>query len=242
MPIILDSINPPVLLTLTISQTSPSDGGMTAMDTTTVANYAPSAPNSQGRIVTNEDHQSALLSAFSNYVLDVVALNTDNYSTMTGVPVSAGSKYYNNVYLYILPRYSDNITNVLSQNILNYLEQYKMSTITYNLMPITYIYFNFNISFKSRATSSSTSNQVTAEINAAVTNYFNRLNRNLGEEIKYSDILSRLQSISDVSSLTLAVSSSLDNAWHYSNVQLAWNQFPKLNNSALTISFSGTGV
>lgn len=227
-------------ISFTISQTDASDGGYIPLTVDQVRDYGPRAFRTQDRAVSEQDHEDLLLSYFTEFVLQSVTLNSDDYFTMTGeTPISSGS-YYNNVYLYILPRSGNTITGNLRQEILDFFEDYKMATINYVLKDIDYRNFIVDVTFKILTDTIRTTSEVQSDIESIIRNYFTRSERTIAEEIKYSELMSSLYAVDGVSSLTMTLSSDLAAGWQYENIQLGLIQFPVLD--TLTITPSGTGV
>ena len=226
-------------ITFIVTQASASSGGRSPLTVDEVKNYAPRAFRTQDRAVSNQDHEDVLLSQFNEYVLQSITLNSDNYFELTGESPTTSGNYYNNVYLYILPRNGKFLTGTLQSQILDFIEDYKMTTINYILKNIDFRNFDIGVTFKSLATTTRTSTEIRSDMEAAITAYFSRSERRIAEEIKYSALWNDLLAISGISSMTLAMSSDLDAGWKYENIQLGSTQFPELNE--LGITYSGTG-
>lgn len=222
-----------------ITQADASDGGRLPLTTEEVREYGPKSFRTQDRAVTSQDHEDLLVSEFNEFVLQAIALNSDDYFDLTGESPSTSGNYYNNAYLYILPRTGNTITGNLQQEILNFLEDYKMTTIHYNLKNIDYRDVDTDVTFKRQTETIRTAVEVSSDIESAVRTYFQRSERSINEELKYSSLLSQLQDIEGISSLTLSLSSDLDAGVKYENIQMGIIQFPLLNN--LTITSTGTG-
>lgn len=222
-----------------LTQPSASSGGQSPLTVEKIKNYAPRAFRTQDRAASNQDHEDILLSQFSEYVSQSITMNSDNYFEMTGESPTTSGNYYNNVYLYILPRNGEVLTGTLQSQILDYIEDYKMTTIHYILKNIDFRNFDIDMTFKRLTTTTRTNNEIRSDLEASVRNYFSRSERRIAEEIKYSALWNDLLEVSGISSLTLAVSSDLDVGWKYENIQLNSIQFPELG--SLSIAFSGTG-
>ena len=226
-------------ITFILTQSTASSGGRSPLTVDEVKNYAPRAFRTQDRAASNQDHEDILLSQFNEFVLQSITLNSDNYFDLTGESPTTSGNYYNNVYLYILPRNGKFLTGTLQSQILDFIEDYKMTTINYILKNIDFRNFDVDVTFKSLTTTTRTSTEIRSDLEAAVTAYFSRSERKIAEEIKYSGLWNDLLAISGISSMTLAISSDLDVGLKYENIQLGSTQFPELNEIGIT--YSGTG-
>jgi len=234
-----DTGNNKGVITFTITQSNISDGGRIPLTAEEISNYGPKSFRTQDRAVTSLDHEDLLISEFNEFILQAVTLNSDNYFTLTGDSPATSGLYYNNVYLYILPKNGNTISGNLQLEIQNFLEDYKMTTINYILKNLDYRYFDVNVEFKILTNTLRTNSEVSTDIETIINNYFLRSVRSIGDEIKYSDIISQLQAVSGISSLTMSLSSDLDVGIKYENINLGSIQFPLIN--TITISPCGTG-
>lgn len=227
-------------VTFTIGQTSASDGGRDPLTAEEVRNYGPRAFRTQDRAVTQQDHEDLLLSDFSEFILQSITLNSDSYFDLTGESPATSGNYYNNVYMYTLPRFGDNISGNLRQEVVAFLQDYKMTTLNYVLKDLDYRNVDVDVGFKKTESTVRTQTEIANDIEAYVRDFFTRANRKIGEEIKYSDIIHDLRDIDGISSLSMALSSDIDIGWKYENIDFGVIQFPEL--SAISIAYSGTGV
>ena len=122
---------------------------------------------------------------------------------------------------------------------MNFLEDYKMTTINYVLKNIDFRNVDVDISFKKIQDTIKTTSELQSEMDALIREDFRRANREIGDEIKYSEILSDLHAIEGISSLTLGLSSDIDVGWKYENIQFGLTQFPELND--ITLTYNGIG-
>jgi hypothetical protein len=222
-----------------ITQTDASDGGRIPLSIEEVREYGPKSFRTQDRVVTSQDHEDILISEFSEYVLQAIVLSSDDYFDLSGESPSTSGNYYNNAYLYVLPITGNTITGNLQQEMLDFLEDYKMATLHYNLKNVDFRDIDTDISFKRQPETVRTVLEVSTDIETTVKGYFSRSERKISEDLKYSDLLSQLQSIEGISSLTLSLSSDLEAGLKYENIEMGLVQFPILNN--LTIASAGTG-
>lgn len=229
-------------ITFTITQDTISEGGADAETIEDIRNIAPNSYKAQKRLLTKDDHKNLLLENFGNFIQDVKTLNYNEYFTLPGNTLTeeTSGRYYNNIYLYILPKYSDTLSGVLFENIVNFLETYKITTVNYVFESFDYVYIDADISYKKAKTSLLSPATITQSISSALRNLFKRSNRSIGEEVKYSEILKDLHDLEGISSITLALSSDIISGWSYENIELNDEQFPKINN--ITVDYIGIGA
>ena len=223
-----------------ITQSDISDGGRIPLTVGEVREYGPKSFRTQDRAVTSQDHEDLLVSEFNEFVLQSITLGSDDYFELSGESPATSGNFYNNAYIYILPRTGNIITGNLQQEILNFLEDYKMATLHYVLKNIDFINIDTDVAFIRQVDTVRTAVEVNMDIESTVRDYFQRSERSINEDLRYSDLLSQLQSIEGISSLTMSLSSSLEAGLKYENIQLGVIEFPVLNN--LTITSTGTGV
>lgn len=223
-----------------LTQASASDGGRDPLTAEEVRNYGPRSFRTQDRAVTVLDHEDILLSQFSEFILQSITLNSDSYFDLTGESPTTSGNYYNNVYMYTLPKFGDAISGNLRQEITTLLTDYKMTTLNYVLKDLDYRNMDVNVGFKKTVDTIRTQTEIANDVETYIRTFFRRANRTIGEEILYSDIVHDLREIEGISSLSLALSSDIDTGWKYENVDFGVIQFPELN--AVSIAYSGTGV
>lgn len=228
------------VIDFTITQTDPSDGGRLPLNEEEVREYGPRSFRTQDRAASTQDHEDLLVSQFNEFVSQVVTLNSDDFFGISGESPSTSGNFYNNIYLYILPVAGNNITGNLQQEILTFLEDFKMATINYVLKNIDYRNIDTNVFFKKLVDTIRTNSEINSDLDATIRDFFKRSNINIGEEIKYSELLSELHDVSGISSVTLSLSSDIDVGLKYENIELGLVQYPILNN--IDITFGGTGV
>ena len=226
-------------LSFTVAQTSVSDGGAVPLTSTEVANYTTRSSRTQDRAVTQQDHEDLFLVNFSEFILESLTINSNDYFEMTGETPIASASSYNNVYLYVLPRTGNTLSGNLRVEILDFLEDYKMATLNYVIKDLDYRNFVINILFKTQISTTRSVGEINADVDSAVRSFFNRTNRNIAEEIRYSNLMADIELVDGLSSCTLAMSSDLDAGYKYENIQLNNSQFPLLD--SVTITASGTG-
>jgi len=205
-------------------------GGKDPLTTDEIKKYGVKSYRTQDRSVTTLDHKDLLLANYNEFLLDVKILNSDKYFEISGETPEISGKYYNNLYVYVLPVYEDYVTVALKLKILEFLEDYKISTLNYIFKDIDYRLFDVNITYKRDKDTVKTVTELNTNLNSSIIDYFKRTNRVIGEELKYSEILKQLHDLDGLSSVTLALSSDLNDDWQYQNIKLNNFQFPKLNN------------
>lgn len=216
-------------ITFTITQTSESDGGSEMQTVDQIANYSPGAIRSQKRIVTDQDTIDKLLAKYDDYIYECSVLNADEYFSATGESPATSAYNYNNIFLYPLPKYATTLTAGLKLAIYDYLNTYKMSTLEYVIKDVNFYNIDVLVNYYHDTESTQSASQTEAAISTYLSTYFSRGNRDMGENIKYSKILSGLQDLSGVSSLTMGLSGTDSSGWEYGNIQLSAVDFPKLN-------------
>ena len=227
------------LIDFVIVQDAASDGGQDPNTTEEVRSYGPKFFRTQDRAVSQSDHEDLLLSQFSEFIYQSITLNSDEFFTMTGESPATSGNYYNNVYLYVLPKFGNTITGNLKQEIINFLADYKMATINYEINNLDFVNVDVGVTFKKTPETIRTQGEVTNDIDALIRDYFKRSNRSVGEELKFSEIMDSLHNIEGMSSLTLALSADTGVGWKYENIALEPIEFPELSN--LTTTYNGIG-
>jgi hypothetical protein len=213
----------------TITQADRSDGGRDPLTEAEISNLAPRYYRTQNRMVTNQDHEDLILAGFNDYVAKVKTLNSDEYFALTGETTGTSGLYYNNLYIYVLPRNSDTITENLRSELDRYIEQYKMSSMQYIYKPINFYDFIPIVSWKKSSTTTKTVSEISHDIESSLRTYFSKLNREFGEEIKYSSVMENLIHVDGIDSLTLALCGETSPvSSYYENIQLTAMQFPRI--------------
>lgn len=231
-------------LTFTITQTDSSVGHNVPLSEDEIRNLAPRQYRTQDRLATQNDHEDLILSELSNFVSQVIVLNQDDWYLVTDeviTPETSGFNY-NNVYLYVLPKYGYEVNQTLKSRILTFLDAHKLITINYVFKDLDYRYVDFNISYKKDPESLQTLTQIETDILNILKDYFSKTSMSIGGIIKYSEIMKNLTAVDGTTSLTLAISSDIDTGWKYENIYMNDIQFPILNNSGVNISYSGEEI
>ncbi len=235
-------------ITFVVTQNDASVGQAAPLTVDEIRNYAPRYYRAQNRLVTQQDHQDLILTGLPAYVQQVVAINQDDYDALvvdlSGTPgfnitnfpyYGAGS--YNTIYMYILPVYGYTVNNTLKTTILNYISQYQLLTLNYIILDIDYVNVYLNITYEMTATTTNTITEIQNNINTAIRNYFSKNNFTLGDELKYSDLITQLaQSDTGIDSLTLAISSDITSGWQYQNIDFNSIQFPIIPTNSTIIT------
>lgn len=189
----------------------------------------------QNRLVTAQDHSDLILSELSAFVSQVVVLNQDELNAL--VPSESGNNY-NTIFMYILPTYGYIVNNTLQTTILNFIEQFKMITLNYQINPLDFVEIDFYINYKTdKSILNITPSQIENTLINTLRTYFSKSNFSLGEEIRYSDLITDLSETYGLSSLTLSLCADIDGysaGLQTSNIELAPLQFPIINNIILT--------
>lgn len=222
-----------------ITQSDASDGGKIPLTAEEVREYGPMSFRAQDRAVTSQDHEDLLITEFSEFILQSIVLNSDDFFTLSGESPATSGQYYNNAYLYILPNSGTTISANLQQEIFAFLEDYKMTTINYVLKNIDYRNVDTNVNFKKLETTTRSTSDIQSDIDTFVRDYFKRTNVAIGDIIKYSEILSALHEVEGISSVTLSLSSDIEAGLKYENIEFGSIQLPELND--LNITYEGTG-
>ena len=221
-------------LIFTISQPNASVGHAIPLTEDDIRNYAPKAYRTQNRVVTKQDHEDLILAELNAYVQQVVTLNQNEYYDINPsamVPETSGFNY-NNIYMYILPKYGFNVNNNLKARILDFLEVHKMLTLNYIIEDINYVYVNVTIKFDRYKTSIKTIPEIENDLRTVIRDYFSKYKQKVGGTIKYSELLSNLNSVDGVSSLTMSLSANipaLSGEQLYENIDLNYTQFALVN-------------
>jgi len=214
-------------VTFEITQVGGSEGGRDPLTETEISNLAPKFYRTQDRMVTLQDHEDKLLSGFNDYVAKVRTLNSDDYFALTGETTGTSGLMYNNLYLYVVPRYNTELSGPLQEAILEYIEKFKMTSMNYIFKPINYHDFYPFVDYKKIKNSTKLRSEIERDIESFLRTYFSRTSRDFADEIKYSEIVSGLNGLEGVSSLTLEISCMSGSALH-ENVQLTSIEFPRL--------------
>lgn len=226
-------------ISFTLTQSDASDGGRVPLTVEEVREYGPRAFRTQDRAVTTQDHDDLLVAEFNEFVQESITLNSDSFFELTGESPATSGNYYNNLYLYVLPNTGRVITGNLRTEILDFLEDYKMTTLNYVINNIDFRDIDVDVSFKRTTDTIRTVTEVSSDIESNIRSFFSRGSRDIGEELKYSELMSQLHAISGISSLTMSMSSDLEAGLKYENIQMGAIQFPELN--LLTLTSLGTG-
>jgi hypothetical protein len=221
-------------ITITITQSDASVGHSLPLTEEEIRNYAPKSYRTQDRVVTKQDHEDLLLAELNAYIKQVITLNQDEYYELNPeaiVPEISGFNY-NNVYLYILPKYGFTINSNLRARIFEFLDTHKMLTINYVIENLNYVYVNVTINYKRLKTTIRTLSEIQNDFNSIIREYFSKNVQRVGNEVKYSTLLSSLNAVDGVSSLTMSLCADipeLSGAPLYENIVLDATQFALIN-------------
>lgn len=159
---------------------------------------------------------------------------TETHSIIYGSEQTNSVIYFNNIYLLMVPRFGEYITNTLRTTIDTFLDDYKMVTVNHIYLDPEYV--DVNITVKYTRSSTKTIAEIEMKLKEIITEYFSKENRNIGELLLHSDIVDSLKSVDGIKSIILEMQrddspSDSTNA----NIQLTGVEFPKLNNITITI-------
>lgn len=198
---------------------------------------APSTFKAQNRLVTKEDYRSFVLNNFSDFVSDVLVLNNEEYldnyikyysNLGLNKPFEesralfnqinySGSVNFNNVYLFLIPKTGNYVTNVQKQLIVNKMKATK--TLSAEIVPSDSIIINFGVATpvdaiifedldssglvitKTPNTNRSESN-IKLEIVDVIKNYFDERSLLFDQTIDTSEINSKILSINGVQEIS----------------------------------------
>jgi len=141
--------------------------------------------------------------------------------------------YYNNIYLIIVPVFGTQITSGLRSDLEELLFENKMITINHVFLDPTYIDIVSNVTYSKSSTTSRTTSEIELDIQNVILAYLDKSNRNLGDLLKHSEVVSSLTAISGVDVILLNWARDLvtpDNI----NIQLSNLEFPKFKSLTIT--------
>ena len=148
------------------------------------------------------------------------------------------SIFYNNIYLIVVPRFGDNISDSLRTQIDNFLSTYKMITLNYVYLDPTYIDINCTARYiKSTATEKSNT-EIEMDIQKIITDYFLKENRDLGELLLHSTLVESLNAIDGITSIIFEWNKDSDapSVESNANIQMGGLEFPRLKTSTVVTS------
>jgi len=141
--------------------------------------------------------------------------------------------YYNNVYLVIVPVFGTQITAGLRSDLEELLFENKMITINHVFLDPTYVDITSVVEYSKSSTTSRTTSEIELDIQNIILNYLDKNNRNLGDLLKHSEVVSSLSAISGIDVILLNWGRDAiapDNI----NIQLSNLEFPKFKSLTIT--------
>lgn len=144
--------------------------------------------------------------------------------------------FYNNVYILIVPRFGDTITETLRDKIDLFLNDYKMVTINHVYLDASIIPINVSISYTKQDSTTRSIAEIEMMLRNIVNEYFKKENRNLGELIIHMDLVNSLSEIDGIKTIILEVVRNDVSAGTETNanIQLTSTEFPKLGTLTIT--------
>jgi hypothetical protein len=176
-----ETTNGSVSASLRCNNLSAAVGGANAPTTEEVRNLVSFNFAAQKRAVTVQDYESLLRNMPSQFgsPAKVAIVENNNKIDIQLLSYDSSGKLTNNV------------SNTLKQNIANYLSNYRMMNDYISVMTANVIDLSIEISVVIQATQNS--GQVVSSIIDGVSNYFNPLNRQLGQNVYLSELKSIIQ-------------------------------------------------
>lgn len=157
-------------------------------------------------------------------------LTTSEIQSLLYSPLQSDSAvYFNNVYVTILPKFGDFITNDLRNKLTEFLDKYKISTINHIILEPTYIKIDVRVSYTKTSSTPKTTSELVMNIRNTIRTYFDKTNRDLGEIITISGMVDELLTISGIKSVIVDQKISTDPTLQNEDIVLSAYQFPKLN-------------
>lgn len=137
--------------------------------------------------------------------------------------------YYNNIYLVLVPVYGVSLTKQIKEELNTLLDDYRMVTTNHVYLDPTFVKIDINIYYSKKSTSVLSDSEIQMIIRNAITTYFNKDNRSIGEKLIHIDIVDACKT-NDISSLIVEAKrqGSTDNTNR--DIQLVGIEFPELGN------------
>ena len=185
-----DSVNTTVVNSLRCTNVTAAIGGANFPTTEEVRNLVSYNFSAQKRAVTVNDYNSILRTMPSQFGAPAKVSITENNNKITIQMLSYDES----------GRLTEVISNTLKNNVANYLSNFRMINDYVSIQSANVIDLSFNID----VVLDNTQNQgtVISEIITIVSNYFNPLNRDMGENVNISELRRLIQSENGVISLS----------------------------------------
>jgi len=201
-----DAMSQYIKTTLAVTNPIPASGGRNGDQVEEIRNNAFNAYQSQLRAVTREDYMVRALSLPSDYgSIAKVYVTQDVAKEMIATPTVATTEERNPLSLdmYILGYNSNKqlvtAATTLKENLVTYIDQFRMVTDAINIKDAFYI--NIGINFDITVRSGYNNNSVVTDCIVTLQNYFNTDKWNINQPIKISDVQSAILNVKGVQSV-----------------------------------------
>jgi hypothetical protein len=235
---------------------SPSTGGRNGDEIEEIRNNALYAYQSQLRAVTREDYMVRALSLPTDYgSIAKVYVTQDVVSEMMTTPTVAYTEERNPLSLdmYILAYNSNKnlitAANTLKQNLITYINQYRMVTDAINIKDAFYI--NIGVNFDVVVQSGYNNNDVVTSCIISLQNFFNIDKWTINQPIIISDIMSTLLKVKGVQSVSkIEIINKQDNtgltysqyAYDIQGATRQGNVYPSMDPSIFEVRYPNTDI
>jgi len=201
-----DAMSQYIKTTLAVTNPIPASGGRNGDQVEEIRNNAFNTYQSQLRAVTREDYMVRALSLPSDYgSIAKVYVTQDVAKEMIATPTVATTEERNPLSLdmYILGYNSNKqlvtAATTLKENLVTYIDQFRMVTDAINIKDAFYI--NIGINFDITVRSGYNNNSVVTDCIVTLQNYFNTDKWNINQPIKISDVQSAILNVKGVQSV-----------------------------------------
>ena len=174
---------------LTISQSNSAVGGGNPETTEELRKSASSANLRQDRIVSLNDYASFSRSAFNDIILKAEAMSYKDAIKGGFITTDDDRFFFNYIFLVVLPRFGNEITKKQKEYIIETLDKKfkSMATVEHEVFSATNIPIDVRVRFK--PTTLGNISTVKNGIERVIRNYFEKSNRELGENLHHSDLV-----------------------------------------------------
>jgi len=201
-----NSLSNYILTTVAVTNPIPANGGRNGDQIEEIRNNALNAYQSQLRAVTREDYMVRALSLPPDYgSIAKVYVTQDPANTFLPTPTVGSTEERNPLSLdmYILGYNSDKkltiAASTLKENLVTYIDQFRMVTDAINIKDAFYI--NIGINFDITVKSGFNNSTVITDCITALQDYFNIEKWNINQPIKISDVQSIILQVKGVQSV-----------------------------------------
>jgi len=152
-------------------------------------------------------------------------------------PQLTQSIYYNNIYVVAVPRFGKTLSDTLKTQMDNFLEDYKMATLNHVYYDATYVDINTRVTYTQDTSSGKTITEIEMDIKNVIVSYFNKLNRDIGENLLHSDLVNSLQELDGIKSVIFEIwrDDSNPGVETNANIQLGTIEFPQLKTNTILL-------